>query len=108
MSLYADYTAIVVSDSDSNILERKLEAVMQQVSSWYQKNKLSVNLQKSKFMLMGTQPCLAQMQEVTVTLGDTALERVNSYKYLGIQLDSHLEFSDHVNYVRKRLPKYNC
>ncbi len=59
VSLYADDTAIDVTDKDPNELKLKLEAVMQQVSSWYQKNKLSVNLQKSKFMLMGTQPCLA-------------------------------------------------
>ena len=92
ISLYADDTAIVVSDTDSQLLQLKMASVMQQVSLWYQKNQLSVNLRKSKFMLIGTQPALANMGNVTVNIGNNSLERVSSYKYLGIKLDCFLKF----------------
>ncbi len=75
---------------------------MSQVTNWYQKNKLSVNIKKSKFMLIGTQPALANMNNVTVNIRNQKLERVTSYKYLVIMLDSHLKFDTHVQYVKKK------
>ena len=66
------------------------------------KNKLSVNIKKSKFMLMGTQLAVSQMENVTVNIGDLSLERVSSYKYLGIKLDCHMKFNEHIQYIKEK------
>ncbi len=102
VSLYADDTAIVVSDTDSNSLQRKLESGMNLVTRWYQKNKLSLNLKKYKFMLIGTQPSIAAMKDVNVNIGSHSLERVATYKYLGIMIDECLIFDAHVQYMKKK------
>ena len=53
-------------------------------------------------MLIGTQPVLSNMNNVIVNIGNQKLERVSSYKYLGIMLDCHLKFDAHVQYVKKK------
>ena len=65
---------------------------MSQVILWYQKNKLSVNVKKLKFMLMGTQQSIVPMENVQINVGSNALKRVTSYKYLGVKLDTNLKF----------------
>ena len=37
--------------------------------------------------------------------GDTKLEHVSVYKYLGIQMNAWLTWTDHLGYVRKKVEK---
>lgn len=47
--------------------------------------KLNVlNVSKSKFMLIGGPKKLSYFSEVTLSINDRRLDRVNSYKYLGV------------------------
>ncbi len=102
ISLYADDTAICVSDTDPVCLKEKLMHQLQIVKSWYQRNKLSLNLDKTKIMIFGTAGNLAKMTDVHVP----NVERVDSFKYLGMKLDSLLNFSENVSYIKgKTLPK---
>ena len=108
ISLYADDTAICVSDSDPMQVQYKLETKLALVQQWYQKNKLPLNLSKTSLMFFGTSFQLQQSSNVRVKVGSTEILRVDNYKYLGIKLDSRLTFSDHIAYIKgKTLAKIN-
>ena len=53
-------------------------------------------------MLLGTQQAVQQMGQVSVKVDNTCLERVTSYKYLGVKLDAHLKFDEHVLYIKQK------
>ena len=102
INLYADDTAITVSEKDPNILAEKLNNAMKIISNWFNCNKLSLNHKKSKIMFFGTRPQLAKLSEVKVYAGQSELERVDRFKYLGVMLDSALTFSHHVEYLKSK------
>ena len=53
-NLYADDTALTVSSTNAGNLEQKLNDTLQNVFTWFQENKLSLNLKKSNVMVFST------------------------------------------------------
>lgn len=53
-NLYADDTAITITATHSDDLKREMETVLSLVSSWFEYNRLSLNCEKTKFMIFGT------------------------------------------------------
>ena len=102
INLYADDTAVTVSESNPQILAEKLNNSMKIISNWFNCNKLSLNHKKSKFMLFGTRSQLSKLSDVKVYAGQSELERVESFKYLGVVLDPNLTFSQHIEYLKSK------
>ena len=102
ISLYADDTAISVTDSNPAAMQLKLEHVLQEISTWYRINKLAVNLQKSNLMFFGTPVLLDRMRNMELVLNGVEIKKVEVFKYLGLTLDSRLSFRDHVDYVKRK------
>ena len=51
---------------------------------------LSVNRNKLKLMLFGTTKNVDKFKDVSLTYNNNVIERVNSFKYLGVIFDSHM------------------
>ena len=100
--LYADDTAITVSNVDPRIIEQQLNLCLRIVNKWFAKDKLTLNFKKSKVMYFGTRRQLEQCTDLIVQHPGKELECVDSYKYLGIVPDSQLSFSEHVKHVRNK------
>ena len=57
-------------------------------------------------MLFGTKSQADRCVNLKVKHGQNELERVSTFKYLGVKLDPNLSFKDHVQYIRgKIVPK---
>ncbi len=102
MNLYADDTAITVCGHSSVEIEWKLNQTLKLVAAWFSYNKLSLNLNKTNFMLFGTHQTCKKYNNVMIRFGETNIKRVEELKYLGMMLDPQLTFSAHVNYIRKK------
>ena len=74
MFIYADDTAVVVSDSDPVILEYKLNNVLGELHNWFTSNKLSINIKKTDLIFFGTQPQLNITKDITVFHQGTTVE----------------------------------
>ena len=100
LQMYADDSTLF--DSDPNILQFKLDRVY----NWCQTNLLTLNIRKTKWMLVGSQRQRSISQDKFEIAG-TQLERVTSYKYLGLLLDEHLDFREQrtktINHVQSKL-----
>ncbi len=100
--LYADDTAISVCGTTGTEIEAKLIINLQQLHSWFNMNKLSLNLEKSQVMLFSTSHQLQKLGTVAVSHGNNILEVVNTFCYLGIMLDSRLSFSAHDQHIKSK------
>ena len=72
--MYADDTALYAMSSDIDELVDIMNKELVNVRDWLVRNKLSLNVSKTEFMLMGTRPHLAAVKdhEVNVDInGDT-------------------------------------
>ena len=104
VSLYADDTVLYCFSKDPHQLEKKLNEDLSNVAVWLKENKLTLNLGKSKSMLIGSNQKIAKISELSISIFNCNLENVESFKYLGIKLTSDFTWSDHVEYV---IPKVN-
>ena len=53
-------------------------------------------------VLFGTRPKLEEVHGFNVQIDGQEVERLDSFKYLGVMVDSHLMFSDHVKYIQSK------
>ena len=72
---------------------------------WLRANKLTLNANKTKYVIFGTRQKLTNKPDLNLTVGASKIERVSSMKYLGVILDEHLTFDEHVSYILTKSSK---
>ena len=61
------------------------------IQTWLKVNKLTLNVKKSKYMLIGSRPKLEQVSNnFAVKVDNISIERVTVYKSLGVSVDEDL------------------
>ena len=93
--LYADDTVIYIS-GNSELDTPKLCADLSMFKKWCDQNKLTLNIKKTKYVTFGLKSQTRKIVNHTVSIGDIRIDRVHSYKYLGITLDTNMNFKKHV------------
>ena len=97
--MFADDTSILVSAESSIQLQAKIKTVLSDFSTWCQKNKLVINENKTQIISFGNKTEL----NLDLKINDHVLSLVNNVKYLGLYIDKKLKWSDHINYICKKL-----
>ena len=101
--LFADDTNVFVTGKNLSTLFTTMNSELVKLSEWMNINKLSPNVKKTKYMLFCT-------KNPSVILNDIALnceiiEKVEHFKFLGVHIDSKLNWSYHIQCKRKKLSK---
>ena len=63
------------------------------VKTWLEENKLTLNVKKTKSMLVGNKKLLNEAEHLDVRLDMDSIEQVGEFKYLGVWLDRSLKFT---------------
>ena len=75
--MYTDDTTLTTSAEDPCVLENKMNYDMNLIQSWLSANKLTFNVKKTKYMLIGSQFKLSQIDsDFTVKVNKTPSEIV--------------------------------
>ena len=90
ITLYADDTVLYVSDDNCQSACDKLERGLSKLSCWCALNKLSVNVKKTKLLVVD--PLKISQNYPCPKLNGQYLERIHAYNYLGISIDENLNF----------------
>ena len=105
LSLYADDTALYTSGRSQVDIMLNFRMELTIIDHWMHANKLTVNAKKTKYTIFGSKKQLRDKPDLNLTIGPDKIDRVNSFKYLGIILDEHLSFNEHVDYVVSKTSK---
>ena len=109
---HADGAVIYFSDTSPDLIKQVLRNDLNYVEQWLQENKLVLNQSKTKWMLFGTRQKLEHSSDTEIQLHGQNIERVKSFCYLGVTLDEHLSWNEHIeiicNKVSKRLGLPSC
>ena len=102
--LYADDTQLYMSFSpnyfSSNITH--LEGTISSINDWMSANFLSLNPDKTEFLLIGHPKQLSKLDHPTLSLPDNViLSPAKSARNLGVIFDSNLSFTDHISAISK-------
>jgi len=82
----------MIDTSDYGYLQHDIDSI----SAWVELNHLTLNKNKCKYMIVSRLVSRNVPSPRAVMLSDHALERVSSYKYLGVTFTETLEWSHHI------------
>ena len=72
------------------------------VSKWLISNQLTLN----KFFNIGSSQRLKKLNSISVTTDDKSIEEVSSFSsYLGVVINNHLIWQDHIYYISNKTNK---
>ena len=85
---------------------------MDLLSQWCKCNGIAANTDKTKIMTFGSPHSLKKIPPFDIKIGDTLIQKVTSYKYLGMELDCDLSYKKHVNKIissiSAKLKQFQC
>ena len=90
MTMSANDMASYCHENSPNNLQSKLNADLAAITSWLHDNKLTLNVTKSKFMVIGGRNKLSQFNDIALIANNDPLENVTKFKYLGVIINQHL------------------
>ena len=103
VNLYADDTLLYCTGHDVTEATEKLQVSLNEVSKWYNGNRLALNAKKSQCMVIASKYQTRNECTLNVSLNNTIIEQVNNVKYLGVIIDNNLTWNDHVSMLCKNL-----
>ena len=103
--LYADDAALMLADSNVKKLKRAINRELAQLDDWLISNKLTLNLTKTKYMLISNINVLTakDRKKFKITIRKYTIHEVDQFKYLGVILDNKLSWNQHINYLVTKL-----
>ena len=104
LSLYADDTALFFRSKVKSDLETIAQSQFNVICKWLKLNRLILNVSKTKVMLFARKSKIKYMK-LEIYYDNHKLEMVDNFKYLGIILDSRLDWSQHFSYIKMKISK---
>ena len=107
-SLFADDTVVYTTAPSADHLTVALNEDLNNVRNWLVDNRLTLNIGKSKYMLIGRNKRVKDFGDVTLSIEGKGLEKVSNYKNLGVIIGENLSWTDHVESVARKVSQRIC
>jgi hypothetical protein len=109
INLFADDTLMYYNGTDCNDVVNEMNLNLENITGWLKENKLKLNTEKTKAMVITnssvTRKKFMNNIQHPICIENVEIEFVDEFKYLGVILDPHLTFDNHVNYIAKKIGK---
>lgn len=93
--LFADDAALSYGSTDLAELNRMMSEDIATLSEWFQSNKLTLNLKKSKCMVIHPKQ-ESKKVSINLTINGERIEQGNSFVYLGLTIQENLHWNMHI------------
>ncbi len=100
--LFADDSNVFYKHKNLSTLESDINGELDTINEWLCANRLSLNIEKSNFVIFNPPQKKLSFDHILIINGKH-LKREYSIKYLGIFIDSHLNWKSQVNYIAKQI-----
>ena len=107
LHLFADDSNFFFSHKNLAQLEMIINVELVHVQTWLSTNKLSLNIDKSNYVFFHP-PQKKVNISIKLNINDTSLKEKPCIKYLGIMLDSNLNWKSHVNCISTKIKRSIC
>lgn len=103
--LFADDTSLTACGKDLDILIHQINTELPKIYDWFCANKLTLNFSKTKYIISQSRQKLNFNFYPPVVLAGQPLDYTFNVKYLGLIIDCHLSWHDHVEYTCSKISK---
>ena len=101
-TLFADDACFNLAHNNINILEQSVNMELSKIGLWFRNNKLTLNIDKTHFILIHRRN---QQFNIHLELNGSQLLQKEQTKYLGVTIDSKLNWKPHVHNCTSKLNK---
>ncbi len=105
--IYADdttlSTTLEIKNNNAQTTSQVINAELMLVNDWLKLNKLSLNVQKSKYIIFHTPK--KKVDSLHLIIDGTIIERVSDFNFLGLTLDENLNWKGHLNKISNNISK---
>ena len=98
--LFADDINIYYESDNLHNLEKEINKELKQLSLWLKINRLALNISKTNFVIFHSNQ-RKLTHNVTLKLDKKALCQKDLINYLGVYVDSHLNWKHHICYFQE-------
>ena len=103
--LFADDTNVFYSHGSWMELVRLVNVELAKINEWFAANKLSLNLDKTNYILFKSHRKTPPSENLGITIKDAPLTQVESTRFLGVHIDQHLTWKVHINEISNKIAK---
>jgi hypothetical protein len=107
--IYADDTTlrttieIVLRESNNTSVESHINKELELINEWLKLNKLSLNINKSKYIIFHT--LRKTIKPIKLKIEQTQIEQVHEFNFLGLTINEHLNWKDHIDKISSKISK---
>ena len=94
---------IYYSPTDLFDLESKLNSDLSTFSNWFSSNLLILNISKCNFVIFGNSRKLKLVNDVSLKVNCTAIEKSDSFKYLGVVINHTMSWFEHIDTIGTKI-----
>ena len=102
LRIFADDTNLFIAGDNTDSVTQVADIALDALYKWFVANKLSVNLDKTCFMVFPD----SKTDDVRLTLNGIQIKKVTSCRYLGVIIDNKLSWAEHIKHVYNKLVRY--
>lgn len=102
ITLHGSLENIKSTNPDSSV-DTSINHELDNILKWLNSNKLSINTSKTKFMLFYMHG--KKIPTLHLSMKNSELTMVDSFNFLGVVLDKHMNWKPHIDYISTKLSK---
>ena len=100
LQAFADDIILIISGNSTADVQAKVSTCLSEILEWGEIMKLSFSLPKTQAIAF-----TKGLADINIVIGDHTIEFVKVIKYLGVMIDSNLNFVEHSKYIIKKATK---
>ena len=99
--LFADDTCLVIHSANPGLLRNNIISELQKVHIWTNANTITVNPPKTMTLIIPPK-IIKPSPDIDIQFLNTSISANDEIKYLGITIDTRLNFEEHIGIVAKK------
>ena len=103
--LFADDTNLTAAGESINDVEAAINSDLENLRKWLIANKLSLNVAKTEFILIGSEPMIKSIlnRQPNIIIENKPIKQVYDCKTLGVTVDQHLSWKNNTETICKKI-----
>ena len=99
--LFADDASLFHAHTDFDTQIEEINEKLQKITTWFHTNKLSLNniIKKSNFIIFLQKGNNYNTDNVKININGNEIKQLNFTTFLGIYIDEHLSWAQHIDYL---------
>ena len=97
---FADDSTLYLDYNKNSDISPQINSELNEIKIWLMSNKLYLNVSKTKYMIISNRDGPINLN---LKIGDDLVQRIDTYKFLGVFIDDRLTFSTHTSKISSKV-----